>query len=261
MKRLGATIEEIHRILSGKAESLEEMDTKIKQKMTAYFETVVSMEAFLEKCDRIFAQNAEGYVFFLSLCFEARQEKLFLDKISECIFQEGISWAYTMAIKQQLDSIRFRHIGMDISYREKRGQQRELTRRLRSALGKECTYIPYGERKKGRILLTTDTLLSDRHAPTQIVLEVARALQEVWGYELLIGVHVLKTPADIAEIWYHPKEACYASKLNYSSKITYQGAEYDVYQQIMDKKHFRGVVRYIDLVREYNPEFIALNVA
>ena len=192
MERLGVAIGEINQILSCRECSVEEIDEKIKQELTSYFKTVVSMEEFIKKCERLFKENVEEYVFFLSLCFYAVHEKVFLDKISECIFREGISWDYTMAIKQQLDSARFRYSGMDSAYKEKRVQQKEVTRRLYTALGKEQQHIPYRDRKKGRILLTTDTLLSDRHAPTQIVLEVAKALQEVWGYEIMIGVHVVK---------------------------------------------------------------------
>lgn len=255
MEGLRDTIQRINRVWE-REEDIEKAEIEIKKILEEYFTKLPSMEIFVQICDRLFSGTVNEYVYFMSLCFWVRKEKLFLDKIAECILYENNSWDYTLAIEQQMGCVRFRNAYMDNTYREKRELQSELVRRFRNELNRQIDFIPFEKRNKGRILLTTDTILSSFHAPTQIVLEVAETLQENLGYEVMIGVHVVKTPSNIENLWYHPIVASYLPELNYASHVTYHENEYSVYQQIVDCKHVRGIRRYIDIIKEFNPAFI-----
>lgn len=74
------------------------------------------------------------------------------------------------------------------SYKEKRILHKRNVDGFAKALGASFEYVPVEERHKKRIVIITEQILDEFHAPTKIVLDFAYVLQEYLGYEVYVYV-------------------------------------------------------------------------
>jgi len=207
--------------------------------------------------DEIFAQDTELYLLIISLLFCLFKEKRFLDKAEELMLDSALPYDLAVGIMKQVAGERFNHKECRASYESQRQSLDCMTERLRRELNVDLAYIPYGERNHKRIVVATDTLLSDRHAPTQIVLNLAKDLQDVLGYEVLVLVNVEKiNKADVERCWLYPFNPHYMSQYHGEFQREYQGSTLHGYQQIVNEENFSAVRETLKRVQEWKPEII-----
>ena len=189
----------------------------------------------LAQLDVLFARDVQLYLLVLSLFFFLFKEKVFLDKAEELMLDDALPYDLAVGIMKQVAGERFASKANQASYESQRRILDGMTERLCRELQADLAYIPYGERHHKRIVVATDTLLSDRHAPTQIVLNLARDLQDSLGYEVLVLVNVEKINRhDVEECWMHPFNPHYMSKYDGEFQRNYQGCVVRGYQQVVD---------------------------
>ena len=153
----------------------------------------------LAQFDHIFAQDVRLYFLVLSVFLYLFKEKVFLDRAEELMLDEALPYDLSVGIMKQVAGERFASKEYQASYESKRRSLAVMTERLRRELSVELAYIPYEERHHRRILVAADAFLSDRHAPTQMVLNLVRHLQDALGYEVRVLVNIEKINRDEME--------------------------------------------------------------
>lgn len=222
-----------------------------------YFAIKKSGVDILAWFDEIFAQDTELYLLVVSLLFFLFKEKKFLDKAEELMLDPALPYDLAVGIMKQVAGERFNHKEHQASYESQRRSLDCMTERLRRELDVDLQYIPYRERNHKRIVVATDTLLSDRHAPTQIVLNLAKDLQDVLGYEVLVLVNVEKiNKADVERCWLYPFNPHYMSQYDGEFRRKYKGSTIHGFQQIVNKENFPKVRETLEKVEAWKPEMI-----
>ncbi len=211
----------------------------------------------LAQFDHIFARDAQLYLLVLSVFLYLFKEKAFLDRAEELMLDEALPYDLSVGIMKQIAGERFVTKEYQASYESQRRSLAVMTERLRRELSVELAYIPYEERHHRRILVATDTLLSDRHAPTQMVLNLVRHLQGVLGYEVQLLVNVEKINYDeVSSCWLHPFRPHYLSRYDGEFQREYQGCVIHGYQQIVNEEHFPQVREMLQEVEAWKPEMV-----
>ncbi len=117
-------------------------------------------------------------------------------------------------------------------------------------------YIEYKSRHKNKILILTNQLLSERHAPTQLIINQWFYLTQL-GYNVEIMV-VSENHIEKPKLWnafsirmMNPiEQKCRFSK-------TYYEKEIDGYNLFLESSNYKNtLIEAVALIREYNPEFI-----
>lgn len=240
-------------------DSPESSDLKVVGRRLAvnYFALRKAGVDVLAQFDDIFAQDTQLYLLVLSVFLFLFKEKSFLDKAEDLMLHEALPYDLAVGVMKQVAGERF----VSKEYRASYGSQRErlaaMTDRLRRELSVDLAYIPYEERHHRRILVATDTLLSDRHAPTQMVLNLVHHLQDVLGYEVRVLVNVEKINRDDMErCWLHPFHPHYMSRYDGEFQREYQGGIIHGCQQIVNEEHFPQAREMLKEVEAWKPELV-----
>lgn len=206
--------------------------------------------------DQAFLDAPDLYLLILSVLFELFRNRLFLDKAEEILLMNRLPWDVSASLYFQIENLRFRNEGTEGTYEENRKVASFMTDKLMSLLQVQIEQQPYEKRNHKRIFVTSDTLLSVKHAPTQLLLELSKMLQEDFGYEVLLGIHVSKTSPVINQMWIFAEGQNYNEEADGIFCIPYDNCELKGYQQIVDEAHLDSIRDYIQFVKEWNPEFI-----
>lgn len=222
----------------------------------AYIRFAKSSKNIFAELDQAFMEAPDLYMLILSVLFELFKNRLFLDKAEEILLTNKLSWDATTAVYLQIESLRFQMEGTESTYENCRETAAFMTEKFMSLLQVNIEPRPYEKRNHNRILITSDTLLSVKHAPTQLLLELSKMLQKDLGYEVLLGIHVSKTSPVIKNMWLFPEEKNYNKEADGLFCVPYEGCELRGYQQLVDEEHLDSVRDYIQFVKDWNPEFI-----
>ena len=112
------------------------------------------------------------------------------------------------------------------------------------------------QRNAKRIVIVTEQLLSELHAPTKAVLELAYLLQHKMHYEVMI----ISTPIDVQEICSIWNQAFWMQNIpEYSEKgikREYKGEMFYGYQMTMSKANNADYSLLLSYILEWNPLFV-----
>ncbi len=141
-------------------------------------------------------------------------------------------------------------------YKKKRMLNKRNMVSFQEFLEIEYPYLPVNKRNKKRIVIVTGQLLGLLHSPTLVLLNIAYALQECLGYEVILFV----CPCDgklSKEFWYkqcvEDGTECWQDM---PVKIVYRDAEFRGYQISMDPFNVKEYCMMFSIIYGYNPLFV-----
>lgn len=211
---------------------------------------------YMSYFEQEFADDAELFILLLSVLFFLFHEKEVLDKVEEVVQWDTLPYDTAIGIVKQTGMSRFNDKKLQTTYESQRLLQKHMTARLKRELGGSLSYIPYREREHNRILLSTDTLLSDKHAPTGIVLRIAKGLQE-FGFDVRILVNIERMDREAVEnCWLYPYYPHYMSKWDGEFERSWENCTLRGYQHIIDTVHFEQVRTTLEWVANWRPECV-----
>ncbi len=144
--------------------------------------------------------------------------------------------------------------GKYIGYRKIRALHKKNVQMISDKLEFHYEYMPLSVRNRKRIIIATEQILSQLHAPTKIVCEYAYVLEKMLGYEVII----LVAPSDIQlglELWYRPRVLCSVESPTNSIDLIYRDITLRIYQVRMTE----GINKYSDffqIINEFKPYFV-----
>ena len=138
-------------------------------------------------------------------------------------------------------------------------------------------YIPYNQRNQNRIVVVAEQILSDKHAPTKVVLDQCRALQNSMHMEVLLivcPIHCNVTSNDL--YWFHLQNDNYLPSLNGNLRVVYENGSVTIHKENLDEDiiiHYKGCTikakqilfakdslimlrNLMETIYKYNPMFI-----
>ena len=118
------------------------------------------------------------------------------------------------------------------------------------------TYKKVADRNQNRIVIVTEQLISELHAPTKSVLEMAYLLKHVMGYEVLLVVLPCNA-GEVYDLWYKAcamnADDCYETA---PIRRSYKGEEFFGYQVSMEVGNVRDYSMILSYILEWNPLFV-----
>jgi len=207
--------------------------------------------------DREFADDSQLYILVLSVLFRISKSEEMLVKVEEILLLDQLSVDASLRVLGQVASLRFCY-GLPVpEYNYLRKLHRYFLQRLERELDFSWEYIPYEERNHNLIILETDTLLSDYHAPTRLVLDIYRILKYEMGYEVYLIVDIMGVDIDIIEDnWVFPLVPNYMPELDGEFVREYEGKEILGYQQVIRENDLISIHHSIDKIKAKKPEFV-----
>lgn len=212
---------------------------------------------YLRYFKEIFKDDILLHTLVLSVLFFVFDEKALLEQIDELMCSEKMPYDMAIGIRQQLGVMRFRNIDLDITYERKRQLQRVLLARLEKILGESVPYVPYEERNHNCIVVATDRLLSEAHAPTRFVLSLAKCLQEELGYKIIVVADIEQTNTfEMEKYWFCPYIINGKSQNDGIHTLSYEHCDLLVYQQVVDTLHLDEVKSGLQYIASLKPECV-----
>ncbi len=209
---------------------------------------------FYRQLEEALCQDTELYTLVLSTIWFITQDGRCLDIVDDLIL-DGVFDLFTSAnLCFQLTSIRFRDEKLVVDYRKQRDIQRELLERFETEYPVVPEYIPYEERHPKRIVVETDCINGYYHAPTRVVMEMCRVLQEELGYEVFLLVNMSGMERKrMEQFWLFPYVRNYKKSLDGFFSLSYQDCKISGYQLSVDANSIGELQEILARIREWKP--------
>lgn len=210
--------------------------------------------AFYRQLEEALCQDTELYTLVLSTIWFITQDGRCLDIVDDLILDGAFDLFTSANLCFQLTSIRFRDEKLVVDYRKQRDIQRELMERFETEYPVVPEYIPYEERHPKRIVVETDCINGYYHAPTRVVMEMCRVLQEELGYEVFLLVNMSGMERKrMEQFWLFPYVRNYKKSLDGSFSLSYQDCKISGYQLSVNTDSIGELQEILTRIREWKP--------
>lgn len=198
-------------------------------------------------------------LYIFSILYEKLCDNIVTDYLIRILDEEDIDPLTCINALYQMDAFKFSN-GWQESvevFKTKRRIYRKQVKKVRKQLEDKLTYIPEKSRNHKNIVITVRTLLSERHAPTKVLINLTKYLEGA-GYDVYVIInHMTKMQIAKANDWY---KCIYDNNLSdvtqkfvvNASEISIKGYNFE----LSEVNFWNELETAIDIVRDINPEFI-----
>lgn len=176
--------------------------------------------------------------------------------IPEEIVQKTVLYAMMAGKYSELEGIMLEYQTVQYAncYSERRRFHRQNVERLGRWIGSRYSYIPATCRKRKRVAIVTEQIMSPKHSPTLFVLNFAYVLQKFLGFD----VTLFSCPSNgwlSEELWGYTWQYC--DTLEYDKpEAKWKDAIFPCYQYDMNENARESYVAMLSAIYEYNPLFV-----
>ncbi len=206
--------------------------------------------------DKSFASDPQLYTMILSAVYWAAPDMKYMYKIEEILMTGAFDMNLTAALQYQTFHQRFINGALN-DYAVRRTLHRYISKRYMKELDVNIDIIPYEKRNHKFAVITTYQLLSDRHAPSRMVMSMCHHLQNHFGYDVILVV--IGEPIDANEftkIWtgdiilpnYTGRWGTYA--LNFHDQVL------RIYEMDINNASRDDMLEFLGYIYNLRPEFI-----
>lgn len=235
-------------------------------------------DEFFQVLDREFVDDALLLVFLFSFMIKAIHSPDILTRLVDIICRGQLDVYTNVALEFQLSIEINKHYGATELYDIQRKLHTFNSECLKREIQPPSEYIPYHSRMKGRVVIIAEQLLSEQHAPSKIIYDMCYTLQKYLNMEVLLiscPISAAKLKANCGwmeriytDIYYTELNGnaivCFEDGKMYSGKydlndyfvIQYRGVGIKGRQISFDFVNTDGIKKLIDIIYEFNPEFV-----
>lgn len=142
------------------------------------------------------------------------------------------------------------------NYVKKRMLHKHNIDKYKELLDINYQYIPVEKRNKKRIVIMTEQVLSELHAPTRILLRYAYILQKHMGYQVMIFT-CPSNSNNLEDLWYQPTIMINVPEFTKNKMlISYKDTVFNGYQIDMSANCLKEYSMMFDLIYEWNPMMV-----
>ena len=189
-------------------------------------------------------------IYILSVIIRYTENGLFKEELMDCLISGDFSCNVASSLEYQT------LIYVRREYARKRIFHRKNMDKFSRILVNSYEKRPVYKRNKNRIVIITGQILSDLHAPTRMILDIAYILQKHLGYELLFFI----CPCDEvlpSELWYRGSgQNSLEVYHNQPMERQHRDTVFMGYQINMDERSSKEYNMMFSLVHAWNPMFV-----
>lgn len=198
--------------------------------------------------------DLELYLLLLSTLHFITKDAACIEAVEEVLLHPGLDLYVACNVCFQLSNIRFRDISIPQSYRRQREINRFLLERYEKENPMQVPFLPYEKRNKKRIVIGTDVLINELHAPTRLVLDTCRTLIKDLGWEVLILVNTAWMELEwMNNFWMFPYLANYRRDTKGGFSISYEDVTIRGYQLVWHKESAAELSQLMRELYEWKP--------
>lgn len=197
------------------------------------------------------------HTLLLSVIYEVVQNEESIVEVLNILYQDKLDLFTCLNIRTQIEVCIFVNSNLRQNYRLRRKLNKSLVLRLENMLKVELPYRPINIRNSNRMVIVTNYLLSDLHAPTNIVKEICYILQSKLNMEvyLIVAVEDMDN-SNLEQIWLNPTRMNYCEEYNGNFTFDRYNENINGYQIIMNQNNLSEIKDLVQDVYNYNPVFV-----
>lgn len=212
---------------------------------------------FYESIRNEFSSEVDIYILLLSVIYNYVKDEESLKEVMQLLYQDKIEFFTGLNVRTQIESCIFRNPNISRNYRLRRKIHMSQLLKLEEMLNLELPYRPLSKRNEKRIVIVTNQLLVDLHAPTNITKEISYILEKKLGFEVfLIVAGEGMGSVDIKDLWFEPIKINYVTEYTGDFLIERHGKQIAGYQIILSQNNLDELRRLVVDVYNYNPAYV-----
>lgn len=202
-----------------------------------------------------FIDDYEMQIYLLSIIYAITLEEHSLIEVFNILCKDEIDLLTRMCIRTQVEINIFRNNNISRNYQLRRIVQKNIVDQFEKLLDLNMPYKQLKDRNKNRIVIVTNQLLGDLHAPTNITKEICYILQEKLGFEVILIVsYENMDDINLDDIWHNSSRLFYYSECTGNFTTERYGSIISGYQLVMNENNYINETKQI--IRElynFNP--------
>lgn len=210
------------------------------------------ISAFYDYMKREFQNEHDMYILLLSVLYHATIEGSIMTEILSYLCQNEMDIYTKLGIRTQIEAYMFRNSNAESNYRLRRKLQQQLVKQYEDLLDMQMPYIHLSERNHNRIVIITNQLLEDLHAPTNLTKEICYVLQKL-QMDVLLVVAYEEADSSLGQVWFEPLTLYYIKEYNGNFITERYGEEIKGYQIIINRDNINEIKELIMKLYEFNP--------
>jgi hypothetical protein len=214
------------------------------------------LDGFLRFLYHDFGNEYNLYPLLFSILFKSTRDERCLQEVLKFLSEGKIDVFNSINIRRQIEVGIFTnsHIGQNYEHRRKvhKMQLNQMTEQLEV----RYPYVPWEDRNENLVIVVTNQLLYDQHAPSRNVKDICSALMDM-GKEVLLIVAVDKeNDNDLEQSWCNPLFINYIDEYTGKFKLTYYQQDISGYQILLHKNNLQEIRDIIGDIYNLKPQFI-----
>lgn len=204
-----------------------------------------------------FEDDIKLYILLLSVIFECHHDESILIEAYDTLIENDLDIFDELMIRHQIVAKAF-YYGAEKSevemYKKKRKLNQKMLDKLNALVKFDKPYVPLKKRNQNRIVIVTNQLLSDNHAPTRIVKEICHCLQRYLNMEVfLIIASEEYNYLEIKERWINPRILNYGEDVEGYVTLNCFQEEIKGFKFKMNRNSIARIKRVLNIVYGFNP--------
>ena len=202
-----------------------------------------------------FNNDPELYLLLLSVLYFVLNDEMSLKEVCRILCEEDVEFFAALNVRAQVENAVFLNPKLKHTYSMRREVHQHLLHRIENLSQLNLTPVAWQERSN-TVIIVTNQLLSQLHAPTKIVLEMCRCLQKDFGYQVLLIVAPEEmNPTRMFQFWYNPIAVNYEKKYNEKFLLEYNGEIIQGYQILINKANLGLMKELLNEMAAQKPVF------
>ncbi len=200
-----------------------------------------------------FKDDTELHLLLLSVINNVIMDEDSIVEMLQILYQGNIDLFLSANIRTQVERCIFTNTKINIFYYLRRKLHKSLILRLEDMLNIQLPYRPLNRRNDNKIVIITNQLLADLHAPTNITKEICYILQKKLGMEVLLIVAVEDTNSRLGQLWLNYYTMNYIEQYTGNFVTERHEEKINGYQIIMNQKNILEIKGLVEEIYHYNP--------
>jgi hypothetical protein len=252
-KILEETVEIIQAYSYTNIEEVKKHSESLKQ-LYSMLESDCLINSFYKELEEEFQDDPKLYILLLSILYDVNMDESSMTEALEVLKKNELDLFLALYIRTQIETRIFVNFNIKRNYILRREVHRKLLLKLNQSLNIQKEYIPLKERDPERIVIVTNQLLSDLHAPTSITKELCYILQKKLNKKvLLIVAPEAINYEQMQQIWINPQIMNYTKEYNGNFKVTKNQEEISGYQIVMEENNMFEIKMLVEEIYALKP--------
>ncbi|GAA4654151.1 hypothetical protein GCM10023142_12890 [Anaerocolumna aminovalerica] len=252
---LQSIVELINAYRSGSKETLPLYSLKLKKQYELVEKSNLTKD-FYNNLSNEFSDDAELYVLLLSVIYSVTLDKECILQVMNILNQDKLDIFQSLFLRMQMEREIFCNSEIKNTYRIRRVINEHLVNKIEKEMQLDFKKIPVRDRDRKKVIIVTNQLLGNLHAPSRIVKEICASLQKDLGYEVLLIVAVEQFDNSLKEgLWINPFTFNYDIAYNDNFLIEYNQVQIKGFQVIIKNNNFEFIKSLMNEIYELKPYF------